>query len=347
MSDPRILEEAAEWLVTLRDGGGDAQERSDFAAWIAKSPEHVRAYLELCTVWMDAPAVDSQRQLAIDELIAAADLESNVVALASGSAAERVTDEQAARHKPRRGIAWSQRLAACVAVVCIAVAIAWWHDTRALTYTTGVGEQRLLTLSDGSRVELNARSRIRVRFSEHERLVELLEGQGMFQVAKNPQRPFIVRSDLTRVRAVGTQFDVYRRPSGTVVTVLEGKVEVQAGATSGVEHSLESVSALGAGEQVIVVADRINHSDGTKVAAATAWMQRQLVFDSATLAEVAHEFNRYNLRQLVIRDAELQGFLISGVFSSTEPGSLLSFLQQQPDFHVQETDTEIRITRRE
>lgn len=344
MSDPRILEEAAEWLVTLRDGGGDAEERAEFAAWIAKSPEHVRAYLELCTVWTDAAAVDPQRAFDIDALIASAGHATNVVPL-SGAAA--VDDQQTVRNNAQlRRVSWPQRLAACVAVICISAALVWWQSTRALTYTTGVGEQRLLTLSDGSRVELNARSRIRIRFSDDERLVELLEGQGLFQVAKNPQRPFVVRSGLTRVRAVGTQFDVYRRPGDTVVTVLEGKVEVQTGSMGPIERRADSVSALGAGEQVIVVADRIKHSDAN-VATATAWTQRQLVFDSATLAEVAHEFNRYNLRQLVIRDAALEGFLISGVFSSTEPASLLAFLQQQPDFKVQETDTEIRISRRE
>ncbi|WP_129774478.1 FecR family protein [Peristeroidobacter soli] len=342
MSDSRIQEEAAEWLVTLRDGGGDAEERAEFAAWIAKSPAHVRAYLELSTVWTDAAALDAQRRVDIDALIASAELSSNVVTLAGTPAAPSVPSKPQARR-----IGWPQRLAACVAIVCISVAIVWWQGTQALTYTTGIGEQRLLTLSDGSRVELNARSRIRVRFSEQERLVELLEGQGMFQVAKNPLRPFIVHSGHTRVRAVGTQFDVYRRSSGTLVTVLEGKVEVRAGSAGAVERSVDSVSSLGAGEQVIVVADRINHPEGTNVAAATAWTQRQLVFDAATLAEVADEFNRYNLRQLVIRDAALKGFLISGVFSSTEPASLLSFLRQQPDFQVQETDTEIRISRRE
>ncbi|MBL8271688.1 FecR family protein [Steroidobacter sp.] len=346
MSDPKILEEAAEWLVTLRDGGGDAAERSEFAAWISKSPEHVRAYLELSTVWTDAASVDSQRRLDVAALLATAEQDSNVVTLEGRGAAEP-TAEATVNSRKARSFGWPQRIAACVAIVCVATAITWWQSNSALTYTTGIGEQRLLTLSDGSRVELNARSRIRIRFSERERLVELLEGQGMFQVAKNPQRPFIVSSDHTRVRAVGTQFDVYRRPSGTVVTVLEGKVEVQTGAAGAVERSNDSVSALGAGQQVIVVADRINHPAAANVAAATAWTQRQLVFDSATLAEVAHEFNRYNLRQLVIRDAELEGFLISGVFSSTEPASLLNFLQQQADFLVQETDTEIRISRRE
>jgi len=90
-----------------------------------------------------------------------------------------------------------------------------------------VGEQRSIALADGSIIDLNARSRIRVRLSKDERDVELLQGQALFHVAKDNSRPFVVRSDTTVVRAVGTEFDVYRKKNGTVITVLEGRVVVE------------------------------------------------------------------------------------------------------------------------
>src|SRR5258706_2080307 len=98
------------------------------------------------------------------------------------------------------------------------------HSTP--SYSTDVGEQRSLVLEDGSTVELNSRSRIRVAFNNTERSVHLMEGQALFHVARNPARPFVVHSGSARVRAVGTEFDVYRRATGTVVTVVEGRVAV-------------------------------------------------------------------------------------------------------------------------
>src|SRR5690606_26847429 len=88
------------------------------------------------------------------------------------------------------------------------------------------GEQRTVTLADGSVIELNARSRIKVRYADRERAIDLLQGQALFRVAKDPTKPFIVASGGTYVRAVGTQFDVYKKSVGTVVTVVEGRVAV-------------------------------------------------------------------------------------------------------------------------
>ena len=89
-----------------------------------------------------------------------------------------------------------------------------------------MGEQRSIQFEDGSTVDLNSRSKIRVKYSKQERDVELIEGQALFHVAHDTSRPFIVAVGATRVRAVGTQFDVYKKSNGTVVTVVEGRVAV-------------------------------------------------------------------------------------------------------------------------
>lgn len=380
MKNTQILEEAAEWVVTLRDAATESPARTEFARWLCRSPEHVRAYLELISIWADVADIDARRELNAQALLARARAESNVVALEdlkpAGSEAAHGRGlnfscepagaiRSSSRSLRRRSVGL---LAAGLAAVCMVSGAAWWQTHRFPTYAAAVGEQRSITLADGSMVELNSRSRIRIRFAAGQRQVELLEGQGLFRVAKDPQRPFVVHSGGVRVRAVGTQFDVYRKDTGTVVTVLEGRVEVRAAASAGsiprlrpypaeppaagsdaqeefVAASRAGAIELAAGEQVIVAADRIAPPKAANLATATAWTQRQLVFDAAPLAEVAEEFNRYNIRQLVIGDAQLEELAISGVFSSTDPSSLLRFLREQPDFAVHETDTEIRVSR--
>ncbi|MET0986189.1 MAG: FecR domain-containing protein [Steroidobacteraceae bacterium] len=362
MIHTQVLEEAAEWFVTMRDGADEA-ERAQFADWLRRSPEHVRAYLELTSVWADAAGVDAERRQDADALLAQALSGAEIVSLTGvTSASTTATGERSTSLASGRAQRKSGGWLAAAAAMLVIVGTAWWQLQRP-TYVTDIGEQRSLVLADGSRVQLNSRSRLRVRFSEHERSVDLLEGQGLFEVAKDAGRPFIVYGSGTLVRAVGTQFDVNRRVDQTVVTVLEGKVQVRAvpdrfssaqgpatsveATTSGAAPAGEPtrVAELAAGEQAVVAADQITLPDTPNIAAATAWTQRQLIFESARLADVVFEFNRNNERQLVIRDVDSGNFLVSGVFSSTDPAPLLSFLEQQADFHVQTGKSEIHIWR--
>lgn len=373
----QIYEEASDWIVKNREGDLDAQEKKRFDAWLRESPQHLRAYLEMSGVWEDVAAIDPSLNASADELIARARAEENIVPLASAPPfRQREPSETSRRKRAIPALGKVGLYYALAASVLLTLAGTWLYGQRN-TYSTGVGEQRSIVLEDGSTVELNSRSRIMVRFSDAERGVDLIEGQALFRVAKNPIRPFIVSADGTHVRAVGTQFDVYRKSSSTVVTVVEGKVAVfgephlpssnaekggantplqvtgeGSGPRSGKSEAATGDSANGAifvaaGEQVTVThATAAPSPKRANLAAATAWTQRSLLFDSSPLTEVAEEFNRYNTRQLVIEDPELASIHVSGVFSSVDPALLLRFLRTQPELAVEETDREIRISKK-
>jgi ferric-dicitrate binding protein FerR (iron transport regulator) len=402
----QILDEASEWFVDFRVGDVDSSARERFDEWLRRSPEHIRAYMEIARTYVELPARPAGK-VDIGELIAYARSGENVVPLhhtstarpsepASMAAKPKPADFEAkrARRNPRM-----RRRFLAVASGALSLVIGgtvWWQIPRFPSYATDVGERRSITLADGSTVDLNARSRVRIEFSDAERRVELLEGQALFQVAKDKRRAFIVRSGSAFVRAVGTQFDVYRKASGTTVTVLEGRVAVYSTAqveattparapspTAGSPHSTESQTPrhsasaslssgnpvsgslpvlpaeppglapdlsgsaavfVGAGEQVTVTAQKVvaapEHAD---IAAATAWMQRRLIFDGSRLSDVVEEFNRYNHQQLVIEGARLSDFHVSGVYSSTDPASLIRFLREQPGIKIMEDDNEVRI----
>jgi transmembrane sensor len=163
---------------------------------------------------------------------------------------------------------------------------------------------------------------------------------------------------------VGTQFDVYRKATGAVVTVLEGRVAVSSGGSArgaGGEGQMPHASSravsepaseraagpgdtiLVAGEQMAVTADSAVKPSKPDVSAATAWLRHEIVFSGTPLGDVVEEFNRYNERRLVIRDASLESLKISGVFSATDLPSLIRFLRAQPGIVVTEGDREIRI----
>lgn len=349
----QIHGEASRWLVEFRTGEVDTETRQQFATWLRTSPEHVAAYLQLSAFWDDASRYDPQRKLDIEALLADFPAQENVIEFAAVPEARDViegplTTASWVENKRR----WTAGWAAMVAMVSLAATLIAWlmldNDPR---YSTEVGEQRTLRLEDGSIVELNALSEIRVRFSEHERAIDLLAGQALFRVAKNKHRPFIVASGDTYIRAVGTQFDVSRKSSGTVVTVVEGRVSVLP-RESATRTALETISIprsfeLGAGQQVkLTSAPQAPRPRGANVASATAWTQQLLIFESTPLPEVAEEFNRFNTRQLIIEGEALAGFHVSGTFPALDPASLprfLSFLREQPGIALIEENDRILV----
>lgn len=340
----QIREQASEWLVCFSEGEVDAAAREEFTRWLRSSPEHVLAYLRVSAFWHDAELIDKATRGDIDGLVARALSESNVVSLRESGHVREPSDvsaPDAPSFKP-----W--RVAAVLTIVCVGMLFAVLRFYGGQSYATGIGELRTVTLADGSKVELNARSRIKVKFSDARRDVELLEGQALFSVAKDVARPFIVRSGSTDVKAVGTQFDVNRKSTGTVVTVFEGSVAVTQAiverATSAPAATAAPRVLLSSGDQVTVTAQTILPAKKANLAAATAWTEGLLMFDSAPLSEVVQEFNRHNLKPMVITDERLLGLRISGIFPATGAERLTGFLQERFDIVVQEREDAIRLS---
>ena len=251
-SNAQILDEASEWLVDFRVGDVDAAARERFDDWLRRSPEHIRAYINIARTYVELLPPGSTGELDVQALIACDNSNgSNVVPLAPSVPAREMTRFAKAASNGQGAAANSETffvrhraLAASLltGIVVLASVLIWQHE-RYPSYVTEIGEHRSLALGDGSTVDLNARSKLRVEFSKNERRVELLEGQALFEVAKDKSRPFIVKSGEATIRAVGTQFDVDRKSTGITVTVIEGGVVVYSGAHPEVSGSAPPAAA--------------------------------------------------------------------------------------------------------
>ncbi len=383
----QIIDEAAQWFVEINEGDAGAVTREKFHAWLSLSPQHVRAYLKILPIWEEGAQLDTGANGDPAALIAWAKAANNIVPLAVPGSAEGEVDGAAqvsgldvgtaiatptaapamtavasanAGRAPGRPLFSARRLAIAASLLIAAGGFLAWQWSLRGMYATGIGEQRLIALEDGSQIELNSRSRLKVRFTGRDRSIELIAGQALFQVAKDPTRPFVVRSGRTSVRAIGTRFDIYRKKDDTVVTVVEGKVAISplsAPELARVSMPREQISTgrapsespaarivtLVAGEQIVVAPHALPKPARANVAVATAWTQQRLVFFRTPLTEVAEEFNRYNTRQLVVKDPGLEAFHVSGTFSSTDPASLIRFLRAQPGLQVSEVGSRIEI----
>jgi len=363
----QVIEQASEWFITLRDPSVSVVDRTQFADWLRASPLHTCAYLQVAGLWLDAAQLrgDLPTDLPATELIA----------FPTPAGAESVRE----RIRVRRPLLRTRLLVAAAALFAfLAAGGLGWH-LWVSTYSTGVGEQRALTLEDGSIVRLNSRSRIRVHFSPSRREIDLLDGQALFQVAKDAGRPFVVDSGSVAVRAVGTQFDVYRKVAGTVVTVVEGRVAVAmiGWPTFGAHPVPPSTSArpdsalrsarrtdapvapatdavvsdnewlVLAGEQLTVASSgAVEPRQRANLSVATSWLRDEWVFEGRPLSEVVDEFNRYSRRPLIVADPTLAQWRVSGVFHSTDPESLIRFFRRVQGIEVAESGSEIRISRR-
>jgi transmembrane sensor len=386
----QMYEEAAEWLVEFRTGDPDAGTRERFDRWLARSPEHVRAYLECAATSEQLAAGPRLAPAEIEALIERARQSSgrNVVPLppmpsvGEAHARERDAAPQASkRERAFRRIRFV--VAAAVVLAAIGASVDYWMSRD--VYATAIGEQRSILLADGSTIDLNARSEVRVRVSARRRSVDLIEGEALFRVAKDKTRPFIVSAKGAHVRAVGTEFAINRRERGLLVTVVEGTVAVSGpighpalpanaapagseageGATQPPEARNEGSPRLPAHAALAAAKDEILLDAGQQLAVslsarsgavshvrlvdvedAIAWTRRRLVFDSTPLAEVVAEFNRHSSRALVIQGEGLDDFHISGAFSSTDVQPFIRFLRAQPGVEVIEERDRIVIVHR-
>lgn len=293
---------AAAWFSRERSGEMTADEALALQAWLDAAAEHGAAYAEIRQAWGEAAAARADPQVMA------------------------IREHWLASHARRRRLSAVRALAASLAAIVTAAAGAgawqWATGPRPLadrTYQTALGEQRVVELPDGSEVTLNTDTVLRTRASGDKRLVYLERGQAFFEVAKDARRPFVVTADGRTVTALGTAFDVRLDEGAFKVTLVEGKVRVEASAPAmapalGPQSVKVQATEMVAGSQLVAPDDEQWRLTRTNVLTETSWTRGQLVFEDEPLGDVVAELNRYSTRKMIIADASLTETPISGTF---------------------------------
>ena len=308
---------------SAQPGGGeprsadDKRARDEAAAWYAKLSAQRVSNADLTTffAWRE----DSLNDAAYTRIEA---LTTGVRALADDPRLQAIAETAARR--PRgigarlRGLGQGRGVrtlgvgAALAAAAVIGAVLLGQAGQQ--TYRTEIGERRAISLADGSTVELNTNSQVRVRLSKAQRSLILDKGQAMFVVAHDAGRPFVVTAGDTAVRAIGTRFEVYRADGAVRVTLAEGRVQVsQAGAQN---TARPAPVILSAGQRVDVVRAAPVKPVAVDVAAATGWTSGRLTFKDVPLAEAVAEVNRYSRRQVVLGPGAPADQRVNGEFDA-------------------------------
>ncbi len=323
-----VATEAADWYARLRAEDESEFDAVRFRAWLAGDPERRREFDAIDEFWGDLSAIENSPEVQRER---------------SAIARQRAQSDRPIHATRRRFGAWAW---ATAAALIVAVGAGLWiqHQIAADRFVTGIGEQRTVPLTDGSVVTLNTATEIRLHFSSDRRDVELVYGQANFEVAKDASRPFVVTAGDDEVRAVGTQFDVYKAADKVTITLIEGKVTVKD--DKAVTGAGPGEITLAAGEQLSLgvnsgTVQRVN-ADLPRV---SAWKARKLDFSDTPLSEAIAEVNRYSHVQIVLRAPELEGARISGAFEAGRNDLFVEGLQSYFQLKVErEGDRRIVLT---
>lgn len=315
---------AVRWHTIMTGGAADGAQIDAFNAWHAADDRNARVYGELEELTGTIAQLQDLRFS--NDLLEA-------IPLAPARSSRPRLEWLTAVPKSALGLA--------AAVMITTLAVFLWSTPE--TYTSTVGQVRRIALSDGSLLTLGADSEVRVDISSRERDIELTRGQAFFIVHKDPARPFLVKADGGSIRAVGTQFDVVRRPRGVTVTVVEGQVKVRRSVNDGASTAPALVSA---GEKITF--SRKNASIERLAAAAdmaVAWQSNRLVYKNEPLLNVVADIDRYVPQRITLGDAELGELEVTAVVDTRDPLKLLRAIGLSLGLTESESADEIILSR--
>lgn len=270
---------AIDWWMRRKEGALTRAEQARFEAWLA-DPANRAAFDDISRMCDDLAALRPARPA-----------------------------------RPRHKASLRARLAGAAAFAAAGAALFVAYDDLSAyllsDYYAGTGETKRVTLEDGSRVELDARSAIAVDYTSSRRRLTLLEGEAWFSVARDPTRPFVVEAEGGTIRALGTSFDVALAKGGARVTVTEHRVAVTSGGTEiVVREDQESTYVKDAPARAPSRAD---------VARLTAWRRGKLIVENEPLGEVLGVLGRYRHGLVTCLRPSICARRVSGVFGTEDP----------------------------
>lgn len=312
MSAADVEARAAEWLLRQEEPGWNEADQHALDAWLDESANHQAAFWRLEHGWRRA-----------DRL-----------------AARGAVDEAPA---PRR-LFGRQFAAIAASVVALVGGAAFWtlYEPARETYTTRIGGHEVVPLPDGTRLELNTDTKLRSEITDEQRTVWLDKGEAYFEVAHDAAHPFTIYAGKRKVTVLGTKFAVRRNGEQVQVTVVDGKVRVDA-----LQAPKPTPPVVLTRGQIAIAKDAATLVTPKTVEAASAelsWRHGMLVFDRYTVAKAAEEFNRYNRRKIVVTSAEAGAIPIGGTFEVENIDGFVELLEEGYGLTIEQSDDEVKIT---
>lgn len=284
----RLLEQACDWLSKMYSGEFSASDELQLSIWRAVDPAHDKAWQQAQALWLGMEG-----------------LRDRVIPGAEPLLQERYPKKELARPRYRRRLL--SMAIACSVLLAVTLTVFYPPNLWQADYLTAKGEQRTITLADGSEVTLNSATALAIHFDDTTRRVELLQGEAFFKVAKDKNHPFIVTMEGSEVRAVGTAFDILRSPNQSKVELVEGIIDIQ-------DATHQHRERLHAGQTALIGADMITLQHSRQPENMALWREGYLQFDNLPLQEAVEQINQYRQGRVVLLNSNLANKHVSGLF---------------------------------
>ena len=333
-----ISEEAAAWLVRIDGGELSQTEIQQLREWADRSALHRDCLQKLAADW---DAMGAMQVLA------------EVFPLSDSEPRQGDTVGSGRGWRARFKAGWRLPIPAVAAAAMLMVLVVWLSGLpgfwRTAEFATAVGEQASHTLVDGTVVTLNTNSRLAVDYSDERRTVTLIQGEATFDVAKNPERPFVVHAGGGMAWAVGTtvtegQVKVFSNTRSKAPAGLEVDVgtKPRADETSSEQPEVETEALIGAGETLRYshVIRSVTPIPDEELTRKLAWRHGSLIFKGESLEEAIAEIARYTDREIVIADPALRQLRVGGHYKTDDIDTLFAALEQGFGIHVEHADNQ-------
>ncbi len=313
-----VIKQAVEWHQRLKQGDLDRDSQRDFRLWLSTSPAHIKELARICLI-------DALLRRPLNKVVSGGFPE-NVISFDAYAFVTRPRPQQ-----PRMPTATSQfntkkiAVAASVLLAVIATIAASLVRTDKVI-VTHLGQWDKQLLEDGTVVYAGPRTQLRFHFNGETRAVTLVEGEALFEVAREPDRPFIVTTDRGTVQAVGTEFATADRGDTVVVTVAEGKVVVTSTAN---RDGFQSMTPVTADQQVLLSSTGVSTPVAVHAERELKWIRNWYEYDGERVGDIVAQLNRRNAVQVVLDDPEVARLRIN---------QTLTFRPSQPEDFVRKIE---------
>lgn len=305
----KLRESAISWFIRIRDAEDDDAIRGKFEQWLMSNQAHQQAYADVSKMW---DSFDSTKKL---EKLAG------------------IAEQNLYLQKTERAQQIKKYIVGCVAALTISVAGLWGFQTWCalptlqMTVQAETGKINSQRLDDGTVLTMNRGAEIEVTYYRDRRLVNLKQGEAIFEVTRDENRPFIVDSGKAQITVLGTRFAVNRLKNLVRVSVDHGTVKVEQRNT---ENAINPHFLILHDGEVAEV--KVNGMEPTRTkryaSDAFAFEKGMVIFDEADMDEIAETLSRYRQLPLVAEQP------ISGkthISSILKADSIESFINQMPE----------------
>ena len=319
-SAPQILSSAmaiediaADWSAARRmSAEWPAERQAELDTWLAQSMAHRVAFIRIEATWHRTERLAALRQ------------------------------PMRQPTAPNRKALWTRFTAALGLAVLTGVATTSYlnRENGQLIETPKGGQERLL-LADGSQVELNTNSAIRVDLHDRTRTIKLVRGEAFFQIKHDAARPFVVTAAGHRIVDLGTKFLVRIDPQSLRVALVEGSARLEN------TRAGQRPVVLRRGDVAIATAEEtsVTKKAAREILDSLAWQRGAIVFRNERLADAVVEFNRYGGPQLIVADTAVAKLRINGTFQTTGAEDFAGVTHEIFGLHVKRQGGHIALSR--